>query len=85
MADSCHAAITAYLGHVESLEAPQSDSQITPLDYLAYLTTLPDNHPQMPGGQILTRSFDGGETWECLTRESKWGGWSLGILAEVAP
>lgn len=48
------------------------------------LATLPADHPDLPGGQVLVRSFDGGETWEVCTRPNTYAGWSIGIKAERA-
>lgn len=51
---------------------------------IQYLTTLPDDHPDMPGGQVLTRSFDGGVTWEVCTRPDTFSLWSVGVEAVSA-
>lgn len=51
---------------------------------IQFMATLPDDHPDMPGGQVLTRSFDNGETWEVCTRPNEWETWSIGIEAVQA-
>lgn len=49
-----------------------------------FVTTLPDHHADLPGGQILHRSFDHGVTWEVCTRPDTYSTWSLGIASVTA-
>ena len=63
--------IRAYL----DATAPASATQTM----IQFVTTLPDNHLEMPRGQILHRSFDSGATWETCTRPDGYSTWSRGI------
>lgn len=48
------------------------------------VASLPDDHPDLGGGQVLVRSFDGGQTWEVCTRPDHYATWSVGVQAVTA-
>lgn len=54
--------------------------------YRAFLAEIPSDHPEMPSGMILTRSLDGGATWEMMTRPpGVHTSWSRPVPMAVAP
>lgn len=56
-------------------------------DPISLVVNLPADHPDLPGGQLLWTSFDGGTTWECATRPGQRGDlrWSPPVPAEPVP
>jgi hypothetical protein len=69
----------ALLAYVETLAAPQIGVQSTGESLTQVVATLPVEHPDLPGGQVLVRSFDRGVTWEVCTRPDTHSTWSRGI------
>jgi len=78
----------------DALVVPPSEATMTPLrsvptepetpDIQQIVASLPDDHPDLAGGQVLVRSFDDGNSWEVCTRPDHYSTWSLGIEAVTA-
>lgn len=49
-----------------------------------FVATVPHERPDLPGGQVLVRSFDQWDTAEVCLRPDTWATWSLAIKAERA-
>lgn len=81
VAASVRAALRAYVEHVAT---PESDAQRAPDALVQVVASLPEDHPDLNGGQVLVRSFDGGLTWEVCTRPDHYATWSIGVKAVSA-
>lgn len=53
-------------------------------DLVQHVATIPADHPDLAGGQVLVRSFDGGDSWEVCTRPDTFSTWSVGVQAVSA-
>lgn len=79
-----HAAIAAYVEHVERVASRQAGAQRVLDALVQHVASIPDDHPDLAGGQVLVRSFDGGNSWEVCTRPDHYATWSVGVQAVSA-